>query len=106
MDNKTIYTSAVPYYGKLIVKNSGFERIFFVVQHTMPADKITLVGICVWEEKNNASFCEWLRSINVDFIICEEKPDKAIFQSMALQGIKIISSNSKSVKQVMRSLSM
>ena len=95
---------AVPYYGRVHRAKSGYEKIYFIVEADGGKEEDLNVRLGVWDNKNELTLAEWLKSNGVKNLVCREEPETFLKVSMAGSGIKILDSKNSYGLKLMKTL--
>jgi len=98
---------AIPYYGNLTHPTSGFERIFFIIDHdTQRPTQQQAVSLGIWDAKQTPFLTSWLHDIGVEQVVCSKKPDEKTLVTMISAGIKVFSEGSEAAKKLLKQLNV
>lgn len=98
---------AIPYYGNLTHPTSGFERIFFIVEHdTQRPMQQQAVSLGIWDAKQTPFLTTWLHEIGVQQVVCNNKPDETTLVTMINAGIRVFSEGSEAAKKLLKHLNI
>lgn len=98
---------AIPYYGNLTHPTSGFERIFFIVEHdSQRSVQQPAVSLGIWDAKQAPFLTSWLHEIGVKQVVCSKKPDEKTLLTMISAGIKVFSEGSETAKKLLKQLNI
>ncbi len=96
---------AIPYYGSLSHPNSGFERVFFILeQDATPHGSYRQLGMGIWDAGETPLLSAWLRQIGVNQLVCKNVPDRSLSESMLKSGIRIFDAGSDKAKRILKTL--
>lgn len=98
---------AIPYYGNLTHPASGFERIFFIVEHdTQRPIQQQAISLGIWDAKQTPFLPTWLQEIGVRQVVCSTKPDETLLDTMINAGIKVFSEGSEAARKILKQLNL
>lgn len=98
---------AIPYYGNLTHPTSGFERIFFIVDHDVqkPSNN-SAVSIGIWDAKQTPLLPAWLHDLGVQQVVCRTRPEEALLETMIQAGIRVFSEGSEAARKLLKQLNI
>jgi len=98
---------AIPYYGNLTHPVSGFERIFFIVEHDISKPAQTQnISIGIWDAKQSPLLPSWLHELGVHQIVCRTRPEGALIDTMVQAGIRVFSEGSEAARKLLKQLNI
>lgn len=98
---------AIPYYGDLTHPASGFERIFFIVEHDAQAPALcNSISIGIWDANQTPLLPAWLHDLGVEQVVCRNRPEKALLETMIQAGIRVFSEGSEAARKLLKQLNI
>lgn len=97
-------TLAVPYYGRLYRDNTGYERVFFIVNYDTSADRACDVRLGVWDERRTPDLAAWLRENGILNVVCRDAVSLPLLQRVVKTGITVLGNGSQMAQKVMGKL--
>ena len=106
-DMMTTGRVAIPYYGKLASPISGFERIFFIIEHEENRPiKSNSISLGIWDARQTPLLPSWLQELGINQVICSKTPDETLLETMLESGIRVISEGSETALKVLKQLNI
>ncbi len=98
---------AVPYYGSLTHPNTGFERIYFIVeQDENHSGAYKNVSIGIWNASEKPVLPAWLRDLGVQSLVCQTAIEENILNTMKSAGIKVLNDGNELAKRILKQLNL
>lgn len=96
---------AIPYYGTLSHPNSGFERVFFILEHDEHTPgKPHHVSMGIWDASQTPLLPAWLHQNGIKQIVCSAEPDHSLVETMLKAGIRIFGEGSDKARKILQNL--
>ena len=96
---------AIPYYGTLSHPNSGFERVFFILEHDeYTPTKPHNVSMGIWDANQTPLLPAWLHQNGIKQIVCSTDPDHSLVETMLKAGIRIFGEGSDKARKILQNL--
>lgn len=98
---------AIPYYGDLVRPATGFERIFFIVDHDEKKPfQPQSVSLGIWDANQTQLLPSWLLELGVNQIVCSSSPDATLLETMLSAGIRVVNQSSEAARRVLKQLNI
>lgn len=98
---------AIPYYGKLTHPVSGFERVFFIVDHDSQRPiQAQTVSLGIWDARQSPFLPAWLQEIGVQQVVCNSVPDETLLDTMINAGIRVFNEGSETARKLLKHLNI
>lgn len=96
---------AIPYYGTLSHPSSGFERVFFILEHDETNQtKQNQVSMGIWDASENPLLPAWLHQNGIKQVVCSCTPDHSLVETMLKAGIRVFGEGSEKARKILKSL--
>lgn len=96
---------AIPYYGCLSHPNSGFERVFFILeQDEQNQSKHHSVSMGIWDTSKTPLLPAWLHQNGIKQIVCSTAPDHSLVETMLKAGIRVFGEGSEKARKILKNL--
>ena len=96
---------AIPYYGTLSHPNSGFERVFFILESAdQPSGCKHHVSMGIWDANQTPLLPAWLHQNGIKQVICTTAPDHSLVETMLKAGIRIFGEGSEKARKILKTL--
>jgi len=97
-------TLALPYYGHLYNKGTGYERVYFIVNYDKATERTQDVRLGVWDEKRTPEFYAWLEENGVHGVVCRDAESLPLLEQVAKRGITVLGQGSRCAQTCMENL--
>lgn len=96
---------AIPYYGTLSHPNSGFERVFFILEHDeQNQSKHNQVSMGIWDATQTPLLPAWLHQNGIKQVVCSSAPDRSLMETMLKAGIRVFGESSEKARKILKNL--
>jgi hypothetical protein len=96
---------AIPYYGTLSHPNSGFERVFFILEHDEHNQtKHNQVSMGIWDATQTPLLPAWLHQNGIKQVVCSSAPDRSLMETMLKAGIRVFGESSDKARKILKNL--
>jgi len=96
---------AIPYYGTLSHPNSGFERVFFILEQDESINgRHHHVRMGIWDATKTPLLPAWLHQNGIKQIVCSAAPDRSLMESMLKAGIRVLGEGSEKARKILKNL--
>lgn len=96
---------AIPYYGALSHPNSGFERVFFILEHDEHNQgKQNHVSMGIWDAAKTPLLPAWLHQNGIKQVVCSSAPDRSLIETMLKAGIRVFGEGSDKARKILKNL--
>lgn len=96
---------AIPYYGALSHPNSGFERVFFILENDEQNQGTHHnVSMGIWDATQTPFLPAWLHQNGIKQVVCSSAPDYSLIETMLKAGIRVFGEGSEKARKILKSL--
>ena len=98
---------AIPYYGSLTHPNTGFERVYFIVeQDDSQVGRCKNISIGIWNASEIPLLPAWLNNLGVKSLVCQNVPDENILGTLKTAGIKVLNEGNDIARRILKQLNL
>jgi hypothetical protein len=98
---------AIPYYGDLVRPATGFERIFFIVDHDEKKPfQPQAISLGIWDANQTQLLPSWLVELGVNQVVCSSNPDSTLLDTMLNAGIRVVTESSEAARRILKQLNI
>jgi len=97
-------TLALPYYGHLYHRGTGYERVYFIVDYDSVTERTHSVRLGIWDQRRTPGLDAWLEENGVQSVVCRDMENLPLLEQVAKRGITVMGQGSRCAQTCMNKL--